>query len=157
MATCNNMHLLFEVYRRPANTFTADFVGSPPINLIGGTVASINPVILLLPGDVKLAFIPYDAVQLEKGQEIVLGIRPEHVEIADSDAMAEGVILSSLPSGMETIVQLGFGESFLNSVIFGDLDFDVEKKVGISFSKGKFNLFDKKTTLNLCQGKLAKA
>ena len=51
-----------EVYRRPANTFTADFVDSPPINLIGGIVASLNPVILALPGDVKLAFIPYDAV-----------------------------------------------------------------------------------------------
>ena len=146
-----------EVYRRPANTFTADFVGSPPINLIGGTVLDTKPVVLLLPGDVKLAFIPADTVQLEKGQEIVLGLRPEHVEITDSDAMAEGIILSSLPSGMETIVQLSLGESYLHSVIFGDLDFDVQKKVGISFSKGNFNLFDKKTTLNLGQGKLAKA
>ncbi|AEV28337.1 ATPase component of ABC-type sugar transporter [Sphaerochaeta pleomorpha str. Grapes] len=146
-----------EVYRRPANTFTADFVGSPPINLISGKVIDDKPVILLLPGDVKLAFIPSDTVQLEVGQEIVLGIRPEHVEITDSDAMAEGIILSSLPSGMETIVQLSLGESYLHSVIFGDLDFDVQKKVGISFSKGNFNLFDKKTTLNLGQGKLAKA
>jgi multiple sugar transport system ATP-binding protein len=146
-----------DVYRHPANTFAADFVGSPPINLIRGTVVSNKPVILLLPGDVKLAFIPTDTVQLEKGQEILLGLRPEHVEITDSDVMAEGIILSSLPSGMETIVQLSLGESYLHSVIFGDLDFDVQKKVGISFSKGKFNLFDKKTTLNLGQGKLAKA
>jgi multiple sugar transport system ATP-binding protein len=86
-----------------------------------------------------------------------LGIRPEHVEITDSDAMIEGTILSSLPSGMETIVQLSLGTNYLHSVIFGDLDFDVQKKVGISFSKGNFNIFDKTTTQNLGQGKLAKA
>jgi multiple sugar transport system ATP-binding protein len=86
-----------------------------------------------------------------------LGIRPEHVEITDSDAMVEGTIVSSLPSGMETIVQLSLGTNYLHSVIFGDLDFDVQKKVGISLSKGNFNIFDKKTTQNLGQGKLAKA
>jgi multiple sugar transport system ATP-binding protein len=145
-----------EVYRRPANTFVADFVGSPNINLIQGIVESLNPIVLALGGDVKLAYLPTDTVQLEKGQEIVLGIRPEHVEITDSDAMIEGTILSSLPSGMETIVQLSMGTSYLHSVIFGDLDFDVQKKVGISFSKGNFNIFDKKTTQNLGQGKLAK-
>jgi multiple sugar transport system ATP-binding protein len=146
-----------EVYRCPANTFVADFVGSPNINLLQGTVESLDPIVLAFGGDVKLAYLPTDTVQLKKGQEIVLGIRPEHVEITDSDAMVEGTIVSSLPSGMETIVQLSLGTNYLHSVIFGDLDFDVQKKVGISLSKGNFNIFDKKTTQNLGQGKLAKA
>jgi len=146
-----------DVYRRPINTFTADFVGSPNINLIHGSVESVSPLVFSLPGDIKLGFDPIEKMNLEVGQKIILGIRPEHVAIAEDASMVEATILSSLPSGMETIVQLKMGDSYLHSVIFGDLDFDVEKKVGLAFTSGKFNLFDEESTNNLGQGRLKKA
>jgi len=65
-------------------------------------------------------------------------------------------MLTSLPSGRETIVQMKMRESYIHSVVFSDLDFDLEKQVGLSFTSGKYNLFDEETTLNLGQGHLNK-
>ncbi|HKM08251.1 MAG TPA: ABC transporter ATP-binding protein [Sphaerochaeta sp.] len=146
-----------EVYRRPANTFTADFVGSPNINLIKAEVTKIDPVILTLPGNIKLEFAPLDAMSIEVGKKVILGLRPEHVAITEDLSKTQATVLTSLPSGMETIVQLKMGESHLHSVVFGDLDFDLEKQVGLSFSSGKFNLFDEETSVNLGQGLIKKA
>lgn len=146
-----------EVYRRPANTFTADFVGSPNINLVESTVTSIDPIVLTLPGNINLAYEPLETMELSVGKRVVLGLRPEHVTISDKEGMCNATVLTSLPSGMETIVQLLMGESNIHSVAFGDLDFDLEKKVGLDFSTGKFNLFDAETTSNLGQGLLKKA
>ncbi len=146
-----------EVYRRPVNTFTADFVGSPNINLIKAEVTKLDPITLTLPGKVHLAFEPLEKMDLKVAQQVMLGLRPEHVTITDDPSMAEATVLTSLPSGMETIVQLKMGESYLHSVVFGDLDFDLETKVGLSFATGKFNLFDEASTLNLGQGLLKKA
>ncbi|MDY0287983.1 MAG: ABC transporter ATP-binding protein [Sphaerochaeta sp.] len=146
-----------EVYRRPANTFTADFVGSPNINLIKAEVTSLDPIRLGLPGKVALVFEPLDKMNLKIGAKVILGMRPEHVALTEEPSMAEATVLTSLPSGMETIVQLKMGESYIHSVVFGDLDFDLEKKVGLDFSSGKFNLFDQESLDNLGQGLLKKA
>lgn len=64
-----------EVYARPASTFVASFIGSPPMNLIQGTVAgaqfSLGHHTLTLPA----------TVQAPRPGEIVLGIRPEHLQV----------------------------------------------------------------------------
>ncbi len=146
-----------EVYRRPVNTFTADFVGSPNINLIKAEVSALDPIKLTLPGKIGLTFEPLGTMAMKVGQKVVLGLRPEHVTITEGASMVEATVLTSLPSGMETIVQLKMGESYLHSVVFGDLDFDLEKQVGLSFATGKFNLFDAESTANLGQGLLKKA
>lgn len=145
-----------EVYRRPANTFVADFVGSPNINLVpcAGSHTDDGCVDLRCEGGLSLRFKPSSAFDFSDGANFILGLRPEHIEIGRADAMVEGQILSSLPSGMETIVIAGLSGLHLNSVMFGDLDFPVGSKIGIGFGSGIFNLFDAATTGNLCQGKI---
>jgi ABC-type sugar transport system ATPase subunit len=65
------------LYDTPRSAFVAEFFGTPPMNLFAGHVwgdtwegrgFSVNP---LRPG-------------LRQGQAILLGIRPEHIQIADS-------------------------------------------------------------------------
>ena len=64
-----------EVYTRPATTFVAGFIGSPPMNLIRGTVDgsrfSIEGASLTLPATAPRA------------GALILGARPEHLSIAD--------------------------------------------------------------------------
>ena len=61
-----------EVYNRPATTFVASFIGSPPMNLLRGvaqgSVFAIGGAALALPDPA-----PHSG-------EIVLGLRPEHVD-----------------------------------------------------------------------------
>jgi sn-glycerol 3-phosphate transport system ATP-binding protein len=63
------------VYGRPETTFVAGFIGSPPMNLLGGRVQpggfAVDGAALALP-----APAPRDG-------ELILGVRPEHAVLAD--------------------------------------------------------------------------
>ena len=64
-----------EVYARPATTFVAGFIGSPPMNLLPGRADgmgfALDGVALSLP-----AAAP-------RGGDLMLGLRPEHAELRD--------------------------------------------------------------------------
>jgi sn-glycerol 3-phosphate transport system ATP-binding protein len=66
-----------EVYHRPATTFVAGFIGSPPMNLITGHVEgprfSVDGQSFVLPSAAP------------RNGELILGLRPEHVEMVPSD------------------------------------------------------------------------
>jgi len=70
-----------EIYERPQNRFVAGFLGTPPMNFLSGTVRFQNEQVCFvigkeeigLPERMKKALIPY------RDQEMVLGIRPEHL------------------------------------------------------------------------------
>jgi ABC-type sugar transport system ATPase subunit len=81
------------VYNRPANRFVADFIGTPAMNLIEGTVAG---------GRFRGAGL--DAALWARAPEgaAVLGVRPEHVTIGQGTATATVRVVE--PTGHETIV-----------------------------------------------------
>jgi sn-glycerol 3-phosphate transport system ATP-binding protein len=67
-----------EVYSKPASTFVAGFIGSPPMNLIRGTVEGGHFKV----GDSALALNA--AVIPQFTGEVVLGLRPEHLDVAET-------------------------------------------------------------------------
>ncbi|RMH49190.1 MAG: ABC transporter ATP-binding protein [Alphaproteobacteria bacterium] len=66
-----------ELYQRPRNTFVAGFIGSPKMNLIGGAEA-------------------------EKMGAATIGIRPEHIEISDTEGTWKGRVGVSEHLGSDT-------------------------------------------------------
>jgi multiple sugar transport system ATP-binding protein len=72
-----------ELYRHPANLFVAQFIGSPPMNLL--TVEVMGPGMVLLAG--KKFAVP-DALEPllapRHGQRLTGGLRPEHLRLAPS-------------------------------------------------------------------------
>ena len=68
-----------EIYRDPANSFVAGFIGSPPMNFFEGAVAGTQVVI----GDRSIS-LPQSVVR--DGQKVKLGIRPKHIRLADAGA-----------------------------------------------------------------------
>src|SRR5689334_708257 len=66
-----------EVYHRPATTFVAGFIGSPPMNLITGHVEGPRFTV-----DGQTFVLPSAA---PRNGELILGLRPEHVEMVPSD------------------------------------------------------------------------
>jgi ABC-type sugar transport system ATPase subunit len=77
-----------EVYRRPANVFVATFLGAPPMNLIEGTLESVDggwrfrgtEVDVPLSADVISP--PGLEHEVEIGGKVTFGLRPEHFRIA---------------------------------------------------------------------------
>ena len=65
-----------EVYQRPATTFVAGFIGSPPMNLITGRVEGST----FVAGNARL---PLPGAAPREG-EVILGLRPEHAALGDT-------------------------------------------------------------------------
>ena len=61
-----------EVYQRPATTFVASFIGSPPMNLLEGQALGRNFSV----GGIEL---PLPAAAPRDG-ELIMGLRPEHLD-----------------------------------------------------------------------------
>jgi multiple sugar transport system ATP-binding protein len=84
-----------ELYDRPANRFVAGFIGSPAMNFIPARATGSG--VRLAAG---AAFdVPVPA-RLETGREVLLGIRPEHLDVAEEGFEAEVVVIE--PTGSET-------------------------------------------------------
>ncbi|MDX8447600.1 ABC transporter ATP-binding protein [Mesorhizobium captivum] len=79
-----------DLYNRPANIFVAGFIGSPKMNLIKVKVASTGAegVSVTLPGG-KTLTVPVETGGAKAGDELLLGMRPEHLKVA-SDGPFKG-------------------------------------------------------------------
>lgn len=72
-----------ELYNAPANLFVAGFIGSPKMNFLKGTVASVkgDAVDLKLP-DGNILSIEHKTPANE-GDKATIGVRPEHLLLAE--------------------------------------------------------------------------
>ena len=83
-------------------------------------------------------------------RKVVVGLRPEYIHI-DVNGPLTGTVYSTLPSGMETTVKLSVNNEILTAVVFGDVDYEIDSQVGISFHKAAV-LFDKESGRNIGKG-----
>ena len=71
------------VYERPADTFVAGFLGSPPMNLVAGTLRHENDGFTVqfdgAPGISVSAPVTTAVDKLPESGAVVLGVRPEHI------------------------------------------------------------------------------
>ncbi|MGW6374476.1 ABC transporter ATP-binding protein [Rhodococcus sp. NPDC055112] len=82
-----------ELYSRPANMFVAGFMGSPSMNLFTLPVTDGG----VLFGDTVIP-VPRGALALAHEPEVVLGIRPEHLELSDHGIPMEVDVVEELGS-----------------------------------------------------------
>ena len=143
-----------EMYGNPANLFVADFMGNPTMNFMSGTAKCSGNTAKVRAGGLDLTFTAPEKIDLTS-EEIVLGVRPEHIRIGDEGS--EATVYSTLPSGMETTVKLdpGTGE-ILTAVVFGNVDYPADSKIRFAFT-GDAVLFDKTTGKNVGKGILTLA
>ncbi len=148
------------IYDRPANTFVATFMGSPPMNLIPATVNKSEAAVSLSVsyGDGKQSDISVPAdvrpEQLVDGQEVLLGLRPEWFELVYSDGATSDAgarawrflheVTITEPTGPDLLCVLNFNEQ-TEVVVRLDADAGVEAGDTIELSAllEKAVLFDK--------------
>lgn len=145
-----------QIYTRPANTFVAGFIGSPPMNFLpcrygeegGRQLLDLEQFNLELPtelaGRLKEKPIP---------DQLILGLRPKHVlvhrEPVPGAVPAEIQLLQ--PLGSEVIATLGVGEKSFTAEAFSGWLVDegfrdaAGGKVWITFDRRRLHLFDAKS------------
>jgi ABC-type sugar transport system ATPase subunit len=76
-----------DLYYAPANLFVAGFIGSPAMNFFPGVVESVNGGIARVVG---AGFEPLalPAGALDRGAKVTIGMRPEHLRIAEQGPFA---------------------------------------------------------------------
>jgi sn-glycerol 3-phosphate transport system ATP-binding protein len=84
-----------DLYHRPASTFVAGFLGTPPMNLIPATVTADGSLDL---GGTTLA-CPHS---VEPGRPVILGIRPEHLHPAATGITVTVDLIEAL--GADTLI-----------------------------------------------------
>ncbi|MFF9027051.1 ABC transporter ATP-binding protein [Streptomyces iakyrus] len=89
----------YEIYDSPANVFVADFVGEPAITLLPGVSDG--------DGDARLSDTVRIAlpVPVDRGREVVVGIRPEDVRLTAEGGLPARVVAHEplLESGLATL------------------------------------------------------
>ncbi len=88
-----------ELYDRPANVFVAGFIGSPTMNFFDAVIAG-NSARLADGSVLDLA----TEVSASESRQVVIGIRPEHLHLADRGLPGTVVVVE--PLGMSTQVTL---------------------------------------------------
>ncbi|MCG6206735.1 sn-glycerol-3-phosphate ABC transporter ATP-binding protein UgpC [Rhodopseudomonas sp. HC1] len=102
-----------DLYDNPANKFVAGFIGSPAMNFLDGTleVNGGQPWVETANGArLPIAVAPANS----NGRPITYGIRPEHLDFADSGIEAEVVVVE--PTGSETQIVARVGTQELIAV-----------------------------------------
>lgn len=76
-----------ELYHRPNSRFVAGFIGSPRMNFLPGKVAAIDAsgVSVTLESSNESVRVKVDGAALSVGQPVTFGVRPEHLELENSD------------------------------------------------------------------------
>lgn len=202
-----------DTYNKPTNLFTADFVGSPPINFVNaqGTQAADGSVTLSIFDGRAVTFTPSEPVNIDewyakvdaeaaedaeylaerardKGfvkkenvssvfryvtptvgdddeiveerewttNDYVLGIRPACVRVRENGAF-EGEIHASMPTGLETTLQIKTGRFLLTSIEFGGVVYQLGEKRRFDLETSSIMLFSRKNGKLIGLGSLSAA
>jgi len=120
-----------EVYEHPANAFVAQFIGTPPMNLLSGVVSGslFQASSFALPLRLPLA----------DGRRLIAGIRPEHLHVGGPINATVDLVE---PIGHESIVYASSGSEKLVA-IFGPHDAPrVGETIALGVEGGRVHLFD---------------
>ncbi|TIQ33631.1 MAG: sn-glycerol-3-phosphate ABC transporter ATP-binding protein UgpC [Mesorhizobium sp.] len=104
-----------DLYHRPANLFVAGFIGSPAMNFLKGYVESVQgPVATVALSMGPRLGIPVER-RVEPGDAVTLGIRPEHVMLANEGQAGVHVIRASMVEflGSDTFIHASEREQSL--------------------------------------------
>ena len=127
------------IYEHPANRFVAEFVGSPSMNFIDGTIEDGA----FVSESVRIPLHRSQLDQLSKQTKLTLGIRPEHIQVLtaphDGDIPASVYVTELM--GNETFVFVSVGPHRLIARAPADFRAEVESKVWLQLATEKLHFF----------------
>ncbi len=124
-----------EVYRNPANTFVAEFIGAPSMNMLKAQAAG-GEIRLDAGGTVK----PEGTVK--DGQAMLVGVRPDDLTPDGAMPLVEGVVTVREPLGHETLIYVDIGTQEVIAKADGRNPPEVGATVTLYAAADTLHLFD---------------
>jgi len=131
-----------EIYDRPASMFVADFIGSPPMNLMPfhGSASKGARKVALDGIAVEVPTIHEDVSE----RDLVLGVRPEHIALSGGAGL-RGEVFGSEYLGTNQIVTVNTPHGQVCARISSRHPVRSGEQVGLSFTSDRLSLFDKES------------
>ena len=148
---CDNPKI---IYKKPQNVFVADFIGSPSMNLINGTLnivkSSINFECNDSRGSNQIQIDTYNFTNKDNNhnREVLFGIRPEHMYLNKNNKNDYQIELKTILSeyiGHEQIITFNYYGQELVGKFSSSVDIPMEKNFNLFFDLDQISIFDKKT------------
>ena len=143
-----------EIYTNPVDIETADFVGSPRINLIDAS-AFFDGTELKVESPLGSFAFTKESMKLTetvpegKPFDVVLGIRPEVLQVStketDAPGAFEATVYASQPAGSETIITLDRDSTQFLALQVDLRSYEMGQKVWVSMDPKRINVFNKET------------
>jgi len=129
-----------ELFDQPRNLFVAQFIGSPAMNVLQGTLSkTVGGVSVHAQGRQW----PVAALaQGHDGQQVHYGVRPGDIRITDEGQGIAAKVVVVEPTGAETELVLEVGDSTLVVVLHGRTSVRPDQVVGLDIDAHKVHLFD---------------
>lgn len=136
-----------EIYNNPVNTFVAGFIGTPKMNFIDVRISIDNEraYIKLENERIDLEMSSFLSKMKKEYNEMVLGIRPEHIyieEIKNAISLI-GVVDMVEHTGAETYLYIYLGKERLTIKIPYVVNKKIGDKIKLFIDKTKLYLFNK--------------
>jgi len=155
-----------QVFVHPANRFVAGFIGTPQMNFFRGTLHCEEGVFSVQVDNFRAVLSEEKQKRLrEQGAlpgEVIVGVRPEHLQIGDTGIPARISVREMMGSSIH--VHLTAQDRDVVAVVSGMDDaghllreFPAGAQTSLSFSGGAVHLFDTETEQNLEWKKVASA
>jgi len=132
-----------EIYSKPRNTFVARSVGTPPMNLLDGTLQGGSAVL-----DAGKFSLPVSTPHGQNGGRVSFGIRPEDV-VLDDNGPASGRVFDIENHGVIKILTLDIDGTHLHATVSAQTKVRIDEVVKFSWKPEKVLSFDPSTGRNL--------
>jgi len=137
-----------ELYDTPANLFVADFIGSPSMNVMRGTLrAGDGAPFVEIEGGVRLP-VP-SMLGGKDGQKVAFGIRPEHTVLSTEGrgvALDIGVVE---PTGATVQIYTTLGGEHFCAIFNERCDYRPGNRIHLEFPADRIHLFDAESGMRL--------
>ncbi len=140
------------IYNKPGNTFVADFIGSPSMNLIKGNIIKKSDQLSFVgEGAGNSIQIPINNYNFKKKKEldikeVYFGIRPEHIHYKKSNEEDFEIKLKADLSeyiGHEQIITFNYYNQEVLAKFPSTTKIEINKEIKLYFDLSQISLFDK--------------
>jgi len=138
------------LYNYPNNLFVAGFIGSPAMNFFKGELYK-NGQLKFINESFELSLNKSTEALLKSynSHRIILGIRPEHLELSIEDTEFKATVELIEPMGSETYVYFNIPNYNFTMRVAGSCTLNVGQKISLKLYPDKIQIFDPETQASI--------
>jgi multiple sugar transport system ATP-binding protein len=146
------------LYHKPVNKFVAGFIGSPPMNMLNGTIVPENGELHFRDDsnsvDLAVAAPHRAALESYANKKVVFGTRPEDMHHSPTQTMKPGLSIKANvevvePMGSEIYLYIAVGKQSVTARIKSDEEPAVNEALVLDVTMEKAHYFDVDTELSI--------